>query len=88
MHDIITQQRVSTSLILNRKVKRIFVDGGFSQNPLYMNMLTKAFPDMEIFAASMAQASALGSALAIHRCWNDKPIPHNLIELHHYGNSR
>jgi hypothetical protein len=36
---------------------------------------------MEVFAAEVAQATALGAALAIHRYWNKKPIPDNLISL-------
>jgi sugar (pentulose or hexulose) kinase len=86
MLDIMTQQRFSTQLILNgSEVKRMFVDGGFSKNSIYMNLLAEAFPGMEVFAASMAQATALGTALAIHRSWNDKPVPNDLIELKYYS---
>ncbi|GAB3316253.1 hypothetical protein GCM10027299_06220 [Larkinella ripae] len=85
MLDIVAQQLVSTNLVLdNSPVKRIFVDGGFSKNPIYMNLLAAAFPQIEVFAASMAQATALGSALAIHSYWNSKPLPGDTIELKHY----
>ena len=66
-------------------VKRIFVDGGFGKNPIYMNLLAAAFPDKEVFAASMAQATAVGTALAIHRHWNSKPLPNDIIELKYYA---
>lgn len=85
MKDIVTQQQFSTNLIMNGEVKRIFVDGGFSKNPLYMTMLAKAFPGKEVFAASMAQATALGAALAVHHSWNKEPEPSDLIELHYYN---
>ncbi|GAB3908872.1 FGGY-family carbohydrate kinase [Larkinella knui] len=86
MLDIVAQQLVSTNLVLeNSPVKRIFVDGGFSKNPIYMNLLASAFPQIEVFAASMAQATALGSALAIHHHWNTKPLPGDTIELKHYA---
>ena len=49
-----------------------------------MNLLAENFPDMEVYAASMAQASALGAALAIHKNWNSKPIPNDLIDLKFY----
>ncbi|HEY1193816.1 MAG TPA: carbohydrate kinase, partial [Flavobacterium sp.] len=61
-----------------------FVDGGFSKNSIYMNLLAEAFPDVEVYAASMAQASALGAALAIHQNWNPKPIQNDLIDLKFY----
>ncbi|MGV3560949.1 FGGY-family carbohydrate kinase [Larkinella arboricola] len=85
MLDIVAQQLISTNLVLdNSPVKRIFVDGGFSKNPIYMNLLAAAFPQTEVFAASMAQATALGAALAIHHHWNSKPLPGDTIELKHY----
>ena len=80
--DIISQQIKSTSLILTgTHVKRIFVDGGFSKNPIYMYLLAEAFPFVEVYAASLAQASALGAALAIHQHWNTKPLPADVINL-------
>ncbi|TDD93471.1 FGGY-family carbohydrate kinase [Flavobacterium cellulosilyticum] len=83
--DIVTQQKLSTHLVIhNSPVKKIFVDGGFSKNAIFMNLLAQAFPAMEVYAASMAQASALGAALAIHNSWNPKPIQNDLIDLKFY----
>jgi sugar (pentulose or hexulose) kinase len=84
--DIMEQQRVSTHLaIQDTQVKRIFVDGGFSKNPIYMNLLAKAFPHFEVYAASVAQATAIGAALSIHKYWNNKPLPADMIELKYYA---
>lgn len=86
MLDIMTQQLISTELVLhNYPVKRVFVDGGFSKNPIFMNLLAAAFPELEVFAASMAQASSLGAALAIHKHWNSKALPGDLIDLKFYA---
>ncbi len=83
--DIIAQQVLSTRLVIhNSPVKKIFVDGGFSKNSIFMNLLAQAFPEMEVYAASMAQASALGAALAVHNSWNPKPIQNDLIDLKFY----
>jgi sugar (pentulose or hexulose) kinase len=83
--DIVNQQISSTNLVIhNSPVKKVFVDGGFSKNPIFMNLLAEAFPKMEVYAASMAQASALGAALAIHKSWNSKPIQNDLIDLKFY----
>jgi sugar (pentulose or hexulose) kinase len=84
--DIITSQVKSTNLVLNGSiVKRIFVDGGFSRNEIYMNLLANAYPHLEVFAASMSQSTALGSALALHSSWNKKEIPSDLVEIQYYG---
>ncbi|MRG47520.1 carbohydrate kinase [Chitinophaga sp. SYP-B3965] len=86
MYDIAIQQQHSTGLVVKgTKVRRIFVDGGFSKNVIYMNMLAMLFPEIEIYAASMAQATAMGAALAIHPTWNKKSLPNDLIELKYYA---
>ncbi|WP_312135753.1 FGGY family carbohydrate kinase [Sphingobacterium sp.] len=79
---LIKAQVVSTKLIqAGQKTTRIFVDGGFSKNNIYMNLLAHEFPEMEVYAASMAQATAIGAALVIHEHWNKQPVPNDLIEI-------
>ena len=79
---LVFKQYKSTQLVLkNTAVKRIFVDGGFSKNLIFMNLLAMVFPEIEVYAASMAQATAMGAAVAIHKHWNSKPIPTDMIGL-------
>ncbi|HEY0039716.1 MAG TPA: FGGY-family carbohydrate kinase, partial [Flavisolibacter sp.] len=86
MLDLVKQQYQSTQLVLTgSNIKRIFVDGGFSKNSIYMNLLALFFPNIEIFAASVAQATAVGAALSIHHEWNTKPLPNDIIELRKYS---
>jgi L-fuculokinase len=85
MMDIMEQQVASTRLVLHDTgVRRIFVDGGFGRNQVYMHLLAAAFPDMEVFAASIPQATAMGAALAIHSHWNKRILPGDIIELKYY----
>lgn len=87
--DLVDQQVYSTNLVLLKgPVKKIFVDGGFGKNPIYMQLLANSFPRHEVYAASLAQASALGAALAIHHSWNENPQAKNTIELKYYSPSR
>jgi L-fuculokinase len=80
--DIVGQQAMSTNLVLKgAQVKKIFVDGGFGKNKIYMTMLANAFPGLEVYAATISQASALGAGLAIHKSWNQNPVPDDIIEL-------
>ncbi|HET8828504.1 MAG TPA: FGGY family carbohydrate kinase [Pelobium sp.] len=79
---LVFKQYKSTQLVLkNTSVKRIFVDGGFSKNQIFMNLLAMVFPDTEVYAASMAQATSMGAAVAIHKHWNTKPLPTDMIAL-------
>lgn len=88
MMDLVHAQMQSINLVLDRSTcKRIFVDGGFSKNSLYMSLLAHYYHGVEVFAASMAQATALGAALSIHEHWNSLPLPTNLIDLKYYRNS-
>jgi len=86
MMDIIAIQAVSTRLVSKEgSVKKIFVDGGFGKNTIYMRLLSAIFPGVEVYAASVAQASAIGAALAVHPYWNKNNFPTGLIELKHYA---
>src|SRR5437773_604211 len=79
--DITSQQVKSTDLVLRGSaVKRIFVDGGFGKNSVFMNLLAKALPGLEICSATLVQGSALGAALAIHKSWNKNPLPTDLVD--------
>ncbi len=80
MADLVALQKYSSSLVL-KGVRKLFVDGGFGKSSLFMNMLTRAFPEMEVQTSEVPQASALGAALALHDSWNTKPVPEDLIKL-------
>ena len=82
MADLVSRQAASTKLVLNNSpVKKIFVDGGFSRNPVFINLLQAEFPGIEIFSSTIAQASALGAALVMHRHRNKNEVPENIIKL-------
>jgi sugar (pentulose or hexulose) kinase len=86
IRDLVRLQQDSTMLVLkNSPVKRIFIDGGFSKNSVFMHLLAASFPGVEVYAASMAQASAIGAALVIHKAWNANPIPKDIIQLNYYS---
>lgn len=83
VRDLIQQQVYATGLVC-RDEPRIFVDGGFASNDVYMSMLAEAFSGKQVLASSVAQASALGAALVLHDYWNPGPIPETLIRLKYY----
>ena len=81
MVDLVGQQIFSLNLLFkDAPVKQLLVDGGFSKNEWYMRLLAHAFPAMEIYAAEVAQASALGAALLVYQ----GDVPNNLIQLKRY----
>lgn len=81
MVDLVGQQIFSLNLLLqDASVKQLLVDGGFSKNEWYMRLLARAFPELEVYAAEVAQASALGAALMVY----EGETPKNLIQLKRY----
>ncbi|MEI8110975.1 MAG: FGGY family carbohydrate kinase [Chitinophagia bacterium] len=73
MENIVTEQVKSSQIILQQnKVSRIYVDGGFSNNKLFMQLLAKAFPEQAVYAASVPQAGAIGAALQVSADWNNQ----------------
>lgn len=87
VQDIINRQSASIKMILNNSVKNIYADGGFCKNTIYMQLLTDAFPGIDVKSTSMMQGTALGAALAIHDQWNDNPLPRTLINLKNWPKS-
>lgn len=80
--DLIYQQSLYTTMVLqNSPVKNIYVDGGFCRNEIYMGYVSVAFPDKNVYAASMVQGTALGAALAIHTHWNSQQNAAHLLQL-------
>ena len=78
--DLVHQQARSTRLVLEgSNVSQVLVDGGFSKNPIFMHLLARAFPELEVRTASVAQATAVGAALCLHDQWNSGPVPSHLM---------
>lgn len=83
--DLVHQQYRSTRLVLKEKLlKKLYVDGGFSNNDIYMHTLALKFRDLEVFAASVAQASAIGAAMVIADRWNNKTVSPAVISLQRF----
>ncbi|KLT66500.1 FGGY-family carbohydrate kinase [Pedobacter sp. BMA] len=83
--DLVKQQIYSLKLVLNEGVRRVFVDGGFGKNAIYMHLLATSIPDVEVYASSVSQATAIGTALAINDAWNSNPAPTDMINLKYYS---
>jgi hypothetical protein len=47
-------------------VNKLYVDGGFSQSDVFINLLRKEFPASEIIISPSPLGSSLGAAMAIN----------------------
>ena len=83
---LVEKQIESINLVLKHQgAESIFVDGGFSKNHVFMSMLASHYQNKKVYAAEVAQATALGAALAIHDAWNPNPVGEDLINLKLYS---
>jgi len=46
-------------------VEKIYLDGGFTGNDIFMTLLARAFPEYELLTAQSPHGSALGAAMAV-----------------------
>ncbi len=85
MLDLMARQVAAIQLVMGKTpIKQIFVDGGFSKNELFMNLLAEAFPKKQIFASEISQATALGAALVVGQHWTSQTFGIEHFKLKKY----
>lgn len=63
---LVNKQVHALNLVLTPSVRQLLVDGGFSQNKVFMNVLAARLPGLTVYGASVPHASAVGAALAVN----------------------
>jgi sugar (pentulose or hexulose) kinase len=67
IHELTAIQVASLRLVLDDSpVNRLFVDGGFNANAIFLEMLRKKLPGMEIIPSDFPNGSALGAAMLVN----------------------
>lgn len=67
LHELTDIQVASIQLVLNgAPVSRLFVDGGFNANVIFLEMLRKKLPNLEIIPSDFPNGSALGAAMLVN----------------------
>jgi sugar (pentulose or hexulose) kinase len=67
MHELTELQVASLSLVLNgtTQVNKLYIDGGFNANPIFVEMLRDKLPGIEIETTEFALGTALGAGILI-----------------------
>ncbi|MFY0653361.1 MAG: sugar kinase [Cyclobacteriaceae bacterium] len=67
MHELTELQVASLQLCIGAsEIKDVYIDGGFSENELFTQMLTEKLPQYDIYSTDFALGSALGAALLVN----------------------
>lgn len=68
LHELTDIQVASLNLVLDgAPVGRLFVDGGFNANSIFLEMLQTKLPGIEIIPSDFPNGSALGAAMLVNR---------------------
>jgi hypothetical protein len=79
MYHLMARQEGQVRRVLSKGISTLYVDGGFSGNPIFLRMLSRALPELKVFAAEVGQSTALGAAVALHESWNPCSLPDRLV---------
>lgn len=79
--DELTDLQIASLMLAigDASIKTIFLDGGFSSNEVFMQMLTNKLPEYDIYSSSFANGTALGAAILV----NQEPLPQNYFSNHY-----
>jgi sugar (pentulose or hexulose) kinase len=67
LHELTDIQVASLQLVLDgASVSRLFVDGGFNANDIFLEMLRKKLPGMTVIPSDFPNGSALGAAMLVN----------------------
>ncbi|NMM48348.1 FGGY-family carbohydrate kinase [Marinigracilibium pacificum] len=82
-------QIASTKLIMTDNIKRIYVDGGFGSNEIFIQMLTHKLKGFKIYTTSFSLGTALGANLVLSNQQVNKKILKKKYQLkRHYPMER
>ena len=59
--------------------KNLYISGGFAKNPLFVNLIATRFRDKKVYTSEIANATSLGAALVVWKCFGSAQEPQ--IEL-------
>ena len=67
MKTLLQIQFTSLAFILRGvKIERIYLDGGFQKNQIFIKHLARSFADLEVYCNDFSLGAALGAALSVH----------------------
>jgi hypothetical protein len=63
-------------------IENIYITGGFSNNPLFLKLISDSYPMKNVYTSEIFNATALGAALVILDPLNSSKIPSLNLGLH------
>jgi sugar (pentulose or hexulose) kinase len=71
----LTADSINLVITPGDKTKNLYITGGFAKNPLFTSLLAARFRDKTVYTSEIANATSLGAALVMWRCFSDRKEP-------------
>jgi sugar (pentulose or hexulose) kinase len=71
----LTADSINLVITAEDMTKNLFVTGGFAKNPIFTRLLAARFCDKTVYTSEIANATSLGAALVLWRCFGDVEEP-------------
>ncbi len=84
----LTADSISLVITPGDRTKNLFVTGGFAKNPIFTRLLAARFSDKTVYTSEIANATSLGAALVLWRCFGDGREPEVDLGLQRIPSSR
>ena len=82
MKTLLQIQFTSLAFILRGvKIERIYLDGGFQKNQIFIKHLARSFVDLEVYCSDFSLGAALGAALSVHPTNFDEKKLHTIYGM-------
>jgi len=82
MKTLLQIQFTSLAFILRGvKIERIYLDGGFQKNQIFIKHLARSFVDLEVYCSDFSLGAALGAALSVHPTNFDEKNLHTIYGM-------
>jgi sugar (pentulose or hexulose) kinase len=79
----LTADAINLVITPEDKTKKLFVTGGFAKNPLFTRLLAARFCDKTVYTSEIANATSLGAALVLWKCFGIEEEPELDLGLQH-----
>lgn len=81
MHRLMQRQVERVAKVLTPGMGPLYVDGGFSGNEVFMNMLARMLPGIPVYGVELGQSTAVGAAYAMHIGLGWRGTPKGLLRF-------
>jgi sugar (pentulose or hexulose) kinase len=71
----LTADSINLVITAEDKTKNLFITGGFAKNPIFTRLLAARFSDKTVYTSEIANATSLGAALVLWKCFGDVEEP-------------